>query len=131
MINKENPISNRWVIISSILGLLGVAIGALGAHLLKQFLTPETTEIFKTGVLYHLVHAVVMLAVSLSGRSELCRANKFFFSGIILFSFSLYIYSLTSMKFLAMITPFGGVTFLLGWLVFIWQGRERELKIKN
>ena len=114
----------NWFVISSIFGFLGVAIGALGAHLLKQYLTPETTEIFKTAVLYHLVHSVVMLAISLSGKIKLLKANKFFFIGIILFSFSLYIYSLTLIKFLAMITPFGGVSFLIGWAVLIWQGRE-------
>lgn len=118
----------NWFVISSIFGFLGVAIGALGAHLLKQYLTPETTEIFKTAVLYHLVHSVVMLAISLSGKIKLLKANKFFFIGIILFSFSLYIYSLTLIKFLAMITPFGGVAFLIGWAVLIWQGRELRVE---
>ena len=118
----------NWFVISSVFGFLGVAIGALGAHLLKQYLTPETTEIFKTAVLYHLVHSVVMLAISLSGKIKLLKANKFFFIGIILFSFSLYIYSLTLIKFLAMITPFGGVSFLIGWAVLIWQGRELRVE---
>ncbi len=118
--------SSKWLVASSVMGFLGVAIGALGAHLLKQYLTPETTEIFRTGVFYHLVHSVVMLAISLAGRNELIRANKFFISGIILFSFSLYFYSLTSIKLLAMITPFGGVAFLTGWIVLIWQGRRVE-----
>jgi uncharacterized membrane protein YgdD (TMEM256/DUF423 family) len=112
------------------MGFLGVAIGAFGAHTLKQYLTPETTETFRTGVLYHLIHTSVLLAISLSARLDLMKANKFFLTGIILFSFSLYIYSLTSIKFIAMITPFGGVSFLLGWLMLMWQA-WRELRIKN
>jgi uncharacterized membrane protein YgdD (TMEM256/DUF423 family) len=112
------------------MGFLGVAIGAFGAHTLKQYLTPETTETFRTGVLYHLIHTSVLLAISLSARLDLMKANKFFLTGIILFSFSLYIYSLTSIKFIAMITPFGGISFLLGWLMLMWQAWG-ELKIKN
>ena len=122
--------ASKWIVLSSLLGFLGVAIGAFGAHSLKQYLTPETTETFRTGVLYHLIHSSVLLAVSLSGRLDLMKANKFFLAGIILFSFSLYIYSLTSIKFIAMITPFGGVSFLLGWLMLMWQA-GRELRIKN
>lgn len=116
----------KWIVLSSLMGFLGVAIGAFGAHSLKQYLTPETTETFRTGVLYHLIHSSVLLAVSLSGRLDLMKANKFFLAGIILFSFSLYIYSLTSTKFIAMITPLGGVSFLLGWLMLMWQAGRGE-----
>lgn len=122
--------ASKWIVISSLMGFLGVAIGAFGAHSLKQYLTPETTETFRTGVLYHLIHSSVLLAVSLSTRLDLMKANKFFLAGIILFSLSLYIYSLTSIKIIAMITPLGGVSFLLGWLMLMWQG-GRELRIKN
>jgi len=122
--------ASKWIVISSLVGFLGVAIGAFGAHSLKQYLTPETTETFRTGVLYHLIHSSVLLAVSLSTRLDLMKANKFFLAGIILFSLSLYIYSLTSIKIIAMITPLGGVSFLLGWLMLMWQG-GRELRIKN
>ena len=122
--------ASKWIVISSLMGFLGVAIGAFGAHSLKQYLTPETTETFRTGVLYHLIHSSVLLAVSLSTRLDLMKANKFFLAGIILFSLSLYIYSLTSIKIIAMITPLGGVSFLLGWLMLMWQGGRGE-RIKN
>ena len=122
--------ASKWIVISSLVGFLGVAIGAFGAHSLKQYLTPETTETFRTGVLYHLIHSSVLLAVSLSTRLDLMKANKFFLAGIILFSLSLYIYSLTSIKIIAMITPLGGVSFLLGWLMLMWQGGRGE-RIKN
>lgn len=96
-----------------------VATGALGAHALKPYLTPETADTFRTGVLYQLFHTIAMLAISLSGKQALQRANKFFLAGIILFSFSLYFYSITGIKFAAMITPFGGVSFLAGWISLI------------
>ncbi len=129
MTESEVSKLSKWVTISAIMGFLGVAIGAFGAHSLKQYLTPETTETFRTGVLYHLIHASVLLALSLSGKPSLMKANKFFLAGIIAFSFSLYFYSLTSIKLIAMITPFGGVAFLAGWAMLIWQGRK--LGIEN
>ncbi|MBX7044061.1 MAG: DUF423 domain-containing protein [Ignavibacteria bacterium] len=111
--------SRKWIITGSVFGFLGVAIGALGAHALKPMLNPETSETFRTGVFYHIVHSLAILAIGLSSREYLLKACRFFLAGIILFSFSLYPYSLTHIKFLAMITPFGGVAFLIGWLTVI------------
>jgi uncharacterized membrane protein YgdD (TMEM256/DUF423 family) len=114
-------IARKWTVISGILGFLGVAIGALGAHALKGYFTPETSETFRTGVLYHLVHTLAILAISLSNRFELLKANRFFLAGIILFSFSLYAYCLTLIKPLTILTPIGGVFFLLGWATVIYK----------
>lgn len=119
--------SRKWIITGSALGFLGVAIGAIGAHALKPLLTPETSETFRTGVFYHIVHALAILALGLSSREYLLKACRFFLAGIVLFSFSLYPYSITQVKFLAMITPFGGVAFLVGWLtVIILEVRNKE-----
>lgn len=117
--------SNKWLITGAAMGFAGVAIGAIGSHALKSCLTPEATDTFRTGVLYHLIHAVVILAVSMAGRKALMKSCPFFLAGIMLFSFSLYSYSLTSVKTFAMITPIGGVSFLLGWL-FIIRGALKE-----
>lgn len=108
-----------WIIISAVSGFTAVAIGAFGAHGLKEKLTPEMLEVYKTGVLYHLVHTVVLLAISLSDKIKTQLPSIFFLLGIILFSFSLYIYSTSGIRFFAMITPFGGVSFLIGWLMII------------
>lgn len=113
---------NYWILIGGIFGFLGVALGAFGAHGLKNTLTPEMLEIFKTGVLYQLIHTAAILAVGLSGNKKLFKAALFFSIGIVLFSFSLYIYSVTGIKSLAMITPVGGVSFLIGWLIVIISG---------
>jgi uncharacterized membrane protein YgdD (TMEM256/DUF423 family) len=115
-----------WIIISGILGFLGVALGAFGAHILKSQLSAEMMEIFRTGIMYQLVHSVVMLATAFSGGEKYLNSEIFFFTGVILFSFSLYIYSVTGIKFFAMITPLGGVSFLTGWLLLILKALKKD-----
>ena len=105
-----------WISISSILGFLGVALGAFGAHILKDQLSTEMLKIYETGIKYQLIHTVVMLIIGFSGDKKYYKSEWFFLAGIILFSFSLYIYSVTSVKLFAMITPAGGVLLLLGWI---------------
>ena len=113
-----NPKSQKFLIaVSSIMGFLGVAFGAFGAHALKSNLTPEMMVIFEKGIFYQLIHSSASLAIALSGIEKFYKPALFFLAGIILFSFSLYLYSVTSIKFFAMITPFGGVSFLIGWLL--------------
>lgn len=108
-----------WIIVSAISGFSAVAIGAFGAHGLKEKLTMEMLEVYKTGVLYHLIHSVVILSLALSDKIRTQIPSLFFLTGIILFSFSLYIYSTSGIRFFAMITPFGGVSFLIGWIMMI------------
>jgi len=108
-----------WVIISAVSGFTAVAIGAFGAHGLREQLTPEMLEVFKTGVLYQFIHTIVLLILSLTNFIKTKIASLFFLCGIILFSFSLYIYSTSGVQFFAMVTPVGGVCFLIGWLWII------------
>ena len=110
-----------WIIISAISGFTAVAIGAFGAHGLRETLTPQMLEVYKTGVLYQLIHSVVLLALSLNTLIKAKLPSIFFLLGIILFSFSLYLYSTSGMKFFAMITPVGGFCFLIGWLLIIYE----------
>lgn len=112
-------VQRTWIIISGILGFLAVAIGAFGAHGLEGRLSEKMMEVYRTGVLYHLIHAAVLLAVALYGAERFTSSAWFFLAGIILFSFSLYAYSLTGIKLFAMITPAGGVCFLIGWALLI------------
>ena len=116
----------NWIAIGAVFGFLGVAIGAFGAHSLKQFLTPETIETYKTGVQYHLIHAVVILAIGYYNNEKYSIAALLFSLGIILFSFSLYAYSLTGISAIAIITPFGGASFLAGWLMVIIRSLKKE-----
>ena len=108
-----------WIIISAVSGFTVVAIGAFGAHGLKEKLTAEMLEVYKTGVFYQFVHTAVLLILSLTNFIKTKIPSIFFLLGIILFSFSLYIYSTSDIQFFAMITPIGGVCFLIGWLWII------------
>jgi uncharacterized membrane protein YgdD (TMEM256/DUF423 family) len=108
-----------WIIISALSGFTAVAIGAFGAHGLREKLSTEMLEVYKTGVLYQFIHTIVLLILALTDFIKTKTSSIFFLIGIILFSFSLYIYSTSGIKFFAMITPVGGVCFLLGWLWLI------------
>lgn len=121
--NDKKP----WIIISAISGFTAVAIGAFGAHGLKESLSTEMLDVYKTGVLYQLVHSVVLLVLSLYPAIKSKLPLIFFLLGIILFSFSLYIYSVTGVLAFAMITPVGGICFLIGWLLIIYE----VVKIKS
>ena len=108
------------------MGFLGVALGAFGAHGLKSAISPDMMEVYKTGVLYHLIHSVVILGIGLSKipkqehwNQGLGKASIFFLAGIILFSFSLYLLAITSISAFGFVTPFGGVCFLIGWAMLI------------
>lgn len=109
-----------WVQWGSALMFLGVALGAFGAHGLKDALSAEAKQTYQTAVLYHLVHGLALLAAgwlaTLRPMESLVRtAGMSFVLGIILFSGSLYLLSITGIKKLGIITPFGGLAFLIGW----------------
>jgi uncharacterized membrane protein YgdD (TMEM256/DUF423 family) len=105
-----------WIIISAVSGFTAVAIGAFGAHGLREILAPEMLGVYKTGVLYQFIHTIVLLVLSLNNFIKGKIPSLFFLLGIILFSFSLYLYSISGVQFFAMIAPAGGVCFLTGWL---------------
>ncbi len=114
--------NKTWIIISGILGFLGIALGAFGAHILEPKLNSEMMSIYNKGILYHLIHSVVILSIALYGSDKFYKCSLFFTIGIILFSFSLYLYSVTQLLFFAMITPLGGISFLIGWTLIIFEG---------
>jgi uncharacterized membrane protein YgdD (TMEM256/DUF423 family) len=110
--------SNRLArILAGLLGFSGVFCGAFGAHFLRSLLERSgTTQIWKTGVFYHLAHAVLLLG--LSGWQPVPRAAyNLILGGVIIFSGSLYVLALTNFQWLGAITPLGGFGMLAGWLV--------------
>ena len=118
-----------WIIISAVSGFTTVAIGAFGAHGLRENLSAEMLEVYKTGVIYQFVHTIALLILSLTNFIKTKISSIFFLLGIILFSFSLYIYSTSGIRFFAMITPVGGVSFLIGWLWLIVETvRTKRMK---
>lgn len=108
---------------SALLGALGVALGAFGAHGLKQTLDlHQTAGIWQTASQYHLLHSIALL--SLSARSPIPKRAFWCFSiGILVFSGSLYALALTNIKMLGVITPVGGLLLISGWLLLLFQTR--------
>ena len=105
--------------VSALAGFLGVALGAFGAHALKEVLArAASTGMWEKAVFYHLVHAVVMLIAA--GLRPLPRAAWGLFGlGVLAFSGSLYLYAVTQIHWLVFVTPLGGVFLLLGWLLLL------------
>jgi uncharacterized membrane protein YgdD (TMEM256/DUF423 family) len=102
--------------VAAVLGILGVALGAFGAHALKDRLTPEGLDWWKTAVLYHLIHAVAALATG-RGDGRASASTWCFAAGVLLFSGSLYAMALTDVRWLGAVTPVGGLAFVVGWLL--------------
>lgn len=109
-----------FLFLAALSGFTGVAMGAFGAHGLKTVLTPDMLAVYKTGVDYQMWHALGLALIAIfrqqTPESDLLKwAGWFMFSGILLFSGSLYLLSILNMKWLGIITPIGGVCFLLAW----------------
>ncbi len=118
---------NNFLKIGAIAAFLSVAFGAFGAHALKEILSPQMLEVFKTGVQYQFYHALALIILSffikLYPEQGLLKWSGIFFTlGIILFSGSLYTLTLSGIKLLGIITPFGGLSFLAGWGIFFFAG---------
>lgn len=111
------------IILGALFGLLGVAAGAFGAHALKQKLQSEMLSVFEVGVKYQMYHALaICIAVWISTLSQGnygITAGWLFVIGVILFSGSLYVLSLTGIRAFGAITPIGGLFFLAGWATLI------------
>jgi uncharacterized membrane protein YgdD (TMEM256/DUF423 family) len=106
------------------LGALGVGLGAFAAHGLRGVLTEADLGTFEVAVRYHMYHALALLAsawaVERWGGTAATLAGWSFVAGIVLFSGSLYVLTLTGFRWLGAVTPLGGVAFLAGWALLAW-----------
>ncbi len=118
-----------FLLIGALAAFLGVAFGAFGAHALRARLSPQSLEVFETGVRYQMYHAFAVLVVALAlARIDgwiLRSAGWLFTIGIVLFSGSLYAVALTGVRTFGAITPIGGVAFLAGWGLMVWAALAR------
>ena len=110
-----------WAKVAGLLMCLAVALGAFGSHALKGKISDYHTDVFKTAVFYHMIHAlglfaVAWLAVQLN-NPNINHAGTFLVAGIILFSGSLYVYAATQVRWLGFVAPLGGLCFIIGWLI--------------
>ena len=110
----------NFLLIGAVLGFLGVAVGAFGAHGLRGRLSPDMLAVFEIGVRYQMYHVfallVVAAAIGHAGRTRLLMAaGRCFIAGILFFSGSLYALALSGTTIFGAITPIGGLGFLIGW----------------
>ena len=120
--SKGIDMNKTFLLLGSLNAFLSVALGAFGAHGLKSRLSEEMLQTYQTGVNYHMFHAFGLLIVGvvaqlLSNSTLLNWAGWSMSLGILLFSGSLYLMSVTGVRWLGAITPFGGIGFLVGWLL--------------
>ncbi len=122
----------NFLFLSALCGLTGVMMGAFGAHGLKAIMSAEMMAVYKTAVDYQMWHAlglglVAVFRLQSPESDHLKWAGWLMFSGIVLFSGSLYLLAILSAKWLGMITPIGGVCFILGWgyvLMFSYKSAD-------
>lgn len=116
--------SKTLLVVASVLGCSGVALGAFAAHALTSRVSPEAINVFTTGVNYQFVHTFALLAcgvlIRLTSNQKLqnyfYRAGICFIIGVLCFSGSLYALALSGIKWFGPITPFGGLLFMIGWV---------------
>ncbi|HAI12305.1 MAG TPA: DUF423 domain-containing protein [Phycisphaerales bacterium] len=127
--------TRKLLILSALFGMLGVILGAFGAHGLKDQISESMMANYQTGVQYHMIHALALLGTALASarlrQNTVVLAGWFFVAGIIIFSGSLYIMALTGMKWLGAITPIGGVALIVGWLLLLigawaWKPQQNQ-----
>jgi uncharacterized membrane protein YgdD (TMEM256/DUF423 family) len=108
-----------WLATAAVLGATGVVLGAFGAHALRARLAPELLAAWQTGVLYHLLHSTVLLALALFSSATsrpITLPAALFTAGIVLFSGSLYLLTALGQRWAGPITPLGGLCLIAGWL---------------
>lgn len=144
-----------WIA-GSLMGLLGVVAGTFAAHVLKQRLSTEMVEVFEVGVRYQMYHALATLACAwrcgrgtsagaygitsggasggvsgeTSGGRWAGRGGVSFVCGVVVFSGSLYLMAITGQRWLGMITPIGGLAFLMGWILLLVDVLKTQPKLK-
>jgi len=114
-----------FLLLSAVCAFLAVAMGAFGAHGLKAVLSPEMLAVYKTAVTYQMWHALGLSFIAILRQQNpdnklLKYAGWLMFLGIMLFSGSLYLLSLSGLKWFGMITPLGGLCFLVAWALVIF-----------
>ena len=111
-----------FLLFGAVAAFLAVTLGAFGAHGLRGRLSPEMLAVFETGVRYHMYHALALILVGLimgrMGGWLIQTAGWCFVAGIVLFSGSLYALALSGVTVLGVVTPIGGLVFLIGWACF-------------
>lgn len=123
--------SKLIIMLAGINGFLAVSLGAFAAHGLKERLSPELITTFQTGVQYHIYHALALFGIGILvlnfPAANLLRISAYLMlAGIVLFSGSLYVLSITGIRWLGAITPIGGLCFLAAWALLVWFAARQQ-----
>ena len=112
--------------LSFLLLAISVALGAICAHLLQKTLTPKGLETFETGARYLTYHAIALFIISSNKNifEKLIWTKKLILIGLIFFSGNCFIYALTNIKTFAMLVPIGGFSFIIGWIIAIFEIKD-------
>ena len=126
-----NNLSRKFTFLGAIFMATAVVFGAFGAHSLKHILSKEMLAVYHTGVEYNFYHALGLFAVAFIANftesTKVKWAGYFMIFGIILFSYSLYIMSITKLTWIGAITPIGGIGFIVAWILLALAVREKSL----
>ena len=121
-----------FLFLGAVSALIGVGMGAFGAHGLKNILSPELLAVYQTGVTYQMWHALGLIGIALM-RQQFSESKLLIWSGwlmlfgILLFSGSLYLLAILNLKWLGMLTPIGGVSFIVAWvLIAIFASKKQH-----
>lgn len=118
---SKSVMPKRFMVIGALSAMCATFFGAFAAHVLKSQFSPYQMHIFQTGVFYQFIHSLALLFVGMilyQFNAQTIRVSGWlFFAGILLFSGSLYLLSVTKIKIIGMITPIGGVCFIVAWLL--------------
>ena len=123
--------SKLVIMLAGINGFLAVSLGAFAAHALRDRLSPELLNTFQTGVQYHMYHALALCGIGLMminfPASSILRISAYLMlAGLVFFSGSLYLLSITGIRWLGAITPIGGVFFLVAWALIVWFAAKQQ-----
>lgn len=126
------PLARRCLVAGAVLMLVGVILGAFGAHLLQPRLSPQRFASFQTGVHYHLLHALGLLVLGvvaqLGGVSVRLRwSARLMLAGVLLFSGSIYLITAGAPRVLATAAPVGGISFMVAWALLAWHALREPL----
>ena len=127
-----NPSAKLFLLLGALNGASAVLLGAFGAHGLKKTLSLEMLQVYQTGVQYHFYHALGLLVLGVLavhlGESVLLKWSGWaMFAGVVLFSGSLYVLSVSGIRVLGAITPFGGLLFVAAWILLamaVWMNKS-------
>ena len=123
----RQPVTTRTAWLVGSVGASAVLLGAFGAHALRDVLDARQHELWHTAVDYHVWHALALaLAAGLGGGRSRGVAIVAFATGIVLFSGSLYALALGAPRWIGIVTPLGGVAFVVGWLALGWMLHSRH-----